>query len=72
MMNDKVRAKLVQAQVYDNFNTKGLTLTIESTHETKDPVVLEIKKIDVIFNPEYEVLTKSYKLPVFFKSLPFT
>ena len=31
---------------------------------------LQIKKIDMIYNPEYDLLTKYYRLPVFFKSLP--
>ena len=33
-------------------------------------VDFQIKRIDVIYNPEYDQLTNYYRLPIFFKSLP--
>ena len=28
----------------------------------------DVKSIDIIFNPEYEEVTRKYKIPIFFKS----
>ena len=37
MMNDRIRSKIVNPQYADdNFRTKGITFTVESTHETKE------------------------------------
>ena len=43
--------------------------TIIKLAKEKQSLTIQIKKIDMIFNPEYERLSKVYKLPVFFKSL---
>ena len=41
---------------------------MESDKETKgDPIVLDIQSIDIIHNPDYDKIRKSYTLPVFFK-----
>jgi hypothetical protein len=36
MMNDRIRSKVVPAQVTDDFKTRGMTFSIESNHETQD------------------------------------
>lgn len=73
-MNDRIRSKIVQPQFADdNFKTKGFTFTVESTHETKEdapPLTFDIQRIDAIYNPEFENITKVYTHPVFFKSVP--
>ena len=71
MMNDKIRSKVVQPQhTDDNFVTKGVTFTCESTYETPESLKFDIQRIDTIHNPEYESLVEAYKHPVFFKSVP--
>ena len=72
LTNDRVRSKLVQPQFADdNFKAMGLTFSVESTHETKgEPLTFEIQRIDAIYNPEFENLSKVYTHPVFFKSVP--
>jgi len=36
-MNDRIRSKIVQPQsTDDNFKAKGITFSVESTHETKE------------------------------------
>ena len=55
-MNDKVRSKLVPSNVQEDFYTRGLTFSVESTFETQKPVVIDIQKVDAIFNPEYDDL----------------
>ena len=44
---------------------------MDETGETY-PYNIQIKKIDAIFNPEYEKIMQSgfYRIPIFFKSLP--
>jgi hypothetical protein len=73
-MNDKIRSKVVQPQHTDDFfKAKGLTFTVESTHETKEDapsLCFDIQKIDAIYNPEYENIMTVYRHPVFFKSAP--
>jgi hypothetical protein len=70
-MNDRIRSKVVQPHFGDDsFKTRGLTFSCESTHETPEPIVFDIQKIDAIYNPEYEMLHRAYKHPVFFKSVP--
>lgn len=71
MMNDKIRSKVVQPRhTDDNFKAKGLTFTVESTHETPEPLIFDIQRIDAIYNPEFEAIMRVYTHPVFFKSVP--
>ena len=63
---------------------KGLTFHIEKLNSQFDaskdldemgdthPIDIQIKKIDAIYNPEYEKLMEGgeYQIPIFFKSLP--
>ena len=59
----------------DFFVTNGLTFKTESDKETTDeasePLVFDIKSIDMIYNKDYEQLTHTYKIPIFFKSADF-
>ncbi len=58
----------------DNFKAKGLTFSVESTHETKEdapPLTFDIQRIDAIYNPEFQNISQVYNHPVFFKSVPF-
>ena len=71
MMHDKVRAKLVNPLISDDFEAKGLTFTVESNHETKTNLKVDIQKIDAIYNPECDMIAETYRAPVFFKSIPF-
>lgn len=68
MFNDKVQNKLITPHSGDDFVTKGLTFVIENKLETQTPVTFYIAKIDAIYNPEYDKLMNSYKLPVYMKS----
>ena len=63
----------VKIRYDDNFKAKGLTFSIESTHETKDsePISIDIQRIDAINNPEYENIMNVYRHPVMFKSAPY-
>ena len=72
-MNDRIRSKIVTPQFADdNFTAKGLTFSVESTHETKDESMqFDIQRIDAIYNPEFEKIMQVYKHPVLFKSTPF-
>lgn len=37
LMNDKIRSKIVNpTHADDNFKAKGLTFSVENTHETKE------------------------------------
>ena len=58
MMNDRIRSKIVQPQFTDdNFKAKGITFSVESTHDTKEgtpPLTFDIQRIDAIFNPEFD------------------
>ena len=54
--------------VDDLFHTNGITFSVESDKETQgDPIVLDIQSIDIIHNPDYAKIKKSYTIPVFFK-----
>jgi hypothetical protein len=72
-MNDRIKSKIVTPQFADdNFRAKGLTFSVESTHETKEESMsFDIQKIDAIYNPEYDKLMSVYKHPVLFKSTPY-
>ena len=51
------------------FSTKGLAFFLESDKESKDEGVhIDLQSIDVIYNPEYDKIVQSYKIPIFFKS----
>jgi hypothetical protein len=57
----------------DNFFvTNGITFRAESDLEYveagAEPHTFDVQSIDIIYNPEYEAITRKYKLPVFFKS----
>ena len=66
----------------DTFSMKGITFHCEKQNSQFNPEIdldaegepvsinFQIKKIDAIYNPEYEDLVRRYRLPVFFKSLP--
>lgn len=43
-------------------------LTTTSQDLEKGSVRFDVRKIDFIYNPEYEILNNQYNLPVFFKS----
>lgn len=46
-----------------------MVFLLESDKESKDDGVhVDLKSVDIIFNPEYDKIMKSYKLPIFFKS----
>jgi|LauGreDrversion4_2_1035121.scaffolds.fasta_scaffold366919_2 hypothetical protein len=64
MMNDRIRSKVVQPTFADdNFRTRGITFSVESTHETPkgaEPITIDIQKIDAIYNPEYTKISKVY------------
>ena len=68
--NDRVKSKLVNPPVGDDFNCKGITLVAESNYEFKEPMTFDIRKIDAIYNPEFDQVMGHYRLPVFFKSRP--
>lgn len=73
-MNDKIKSKIVNPQFADdNFKAKGLTFSVESTHESKesDPISIDIQRIDAIYNPEFESIMNVYRNPVMFKSAPY-
>ena len=81
MVNNYIQSSLVHSHVDDTFSMKGLTLHMEKQNsqfsQERDcdengevlPISVQIKKIDVIYNPEYEELKEDYRLPIFFKSL---
>ena len=73
-MNDRIKSKLIPPMIDEDFRTKGLTFTVESTHETQKgtpDLEFDVLKIDIINNPEYEKVTEFYRHPVFFKSAPY-
>ena len=84
MVNSKIQSALVPCPYPDNFYMKGLTFHLEKQNSQFDsekdldvtgetlPINVQIKRIDVIYNPEYEKLMEGdeYKIPIFFKSLP--
>ncbi|CDW79505.1 UNKNOWN [Stylonychia lemnae] len=74
LTNANVRDKVLQKEVEETFNVKGLTFTAESTNETPlgQEIQMDIKQIDMIYNHEFEKMVKEqfYSRPVFFKSLP--
>ena len=48
-----------------------MIFVLESDNESKDDGVhIDLKSIDMIYNPEFDKITKSYKIPIFFKSKP--
>lgn len=60
--------------MHEDFATKGITFTVESTFETppKEEIQMDVQKIDAFYNPEYDkIVEQAYKHPVFFKSLPY-
>jgi len=81
MVNNFIQSSLVHSHVDDNFNMKGLTFHLEKQNAQFDPekdydengeakpINIQIKRIDVVYNPEYEAIRDSYRLPIFFKSL---
>ena len=69
MVHNLIKSKMVQAQPGNDFKVKGLTVTSEST-DTPPTFPIQIKKIDIIHNPEFDKIITQYKLPIFFKSLP--
>lgn len=73
-MNDKIKSKIVNPQFADdNFKAKGLTFSVESTHESKEnePITIDIQRIDAIYNPEFDSIMNVYRHPVMFKSAPY-
>ena len=82
MVNNRVKSSLIHAFSEDTFDIKGITFHLEKQYTQLDPendfddtgepipINIQIKRIDVIYNPEYEKLITRYRLPVFFKSLP--
>ena len=48
--------------------TESDKLTTTSGPETDTAYRFDIKQIDFIYSPEYDLLQSQYKLPVFFKS----
>ena len=81
MVNNRIKSSLVHSHAADTFEIKGLTFHLEKQYSQLDPekdfddtgepisINIQIKRIDVIYNPEYVELVSHYKLPVFFKSL---
>jgi hypothetical protein len=61
----------------DYFQSIGITFSVESDKESvtqggdnnQFPINLEIRKIDVFYNPELRNFKSLYSLPIFFKSL---
>ena len=70
--NDTVVSKVLHPQHSNNIQAGGLVFKTESdqplTSEDSSALHFDIKKIDFIYNPEYDELRDHYKLPVFFKS----
>jgi hypothetical protein len=65
---DFVLSKILNPMVDDLFHTNGITFSVESDKETQgDPIVLDVQSIDIIHNPDYAKIKKSYTIPVFFK-----
>ena len=81
MVNNMIKSSLIQCHATDTFHMKGLMFTLEKQNSLFDPKVdldengnpkpinIQIKRIDAIFNPEFEKLQETYRLPIFFKSL---
>ena len=82
MVHNYIQSSLIHCPFDESFHMKGLTLHVEKNNsqfnpefdydENGEPVPLniQIKRIDAIYNPEYERIKQTYKLPIFFKSLP--
>jgi hypothetical protein len=67
--HDMVLSKVLNPQMDDLFITNGINFSVESDKETSgEPIFLDIQSIDIINNPDFDKIKKSYKLPVFFKS----
>lgn len=58
---------MMKCQADAHFHIKGITLVSESKKDQVREAVHDIKKIDVIYNSEFEKLKTIYNLPVFFK-----
>ena len=76
MMHNRIH-RITRAPLTDNFEMKGITLFMQKHELSKTQEegdlddsleTLRIKKIDVIYNAEYNKLSERYTLPVFFKS----
>ena len=66
MVNNLIKSSLVHCHATDTFHMKGLTFNLEKQNAAFDPNVdfdengdprpinIQIKRIDAIFNPEFE------------------
>ena len=72
--NDAVMSKLMRPNMEDDIlTTLGCVFKVESTTESEEPegefpLSVDLQKVDLIYNPEYDKIADLYKIPVFFKS----
>ena len=64
MHHDAITSKVVNPPMEDEFNITVLTVSVESdkevTPEDDPPVEIDLKSVDIIYNPEYEKIKNSY------------
>ena len=68
MVNNRIRSSLIHSHAEDTFEIKGVTINLEKQYTQIDPendfddlgepipINIQIKRIDVIYNPEYPQL----------------
>ena len=68
MINNNIQNSMVFCQVQENFECKGITFVTESLNKQIGTTTHYIKKIDMIYNPDFYSFLNLYRIPVFVRS----
>ena len=68
MKMEQEQERLVFPPIYKEFKSNAITFCLESESEVEEEHFVDIMKIDVVYQPEFDQVRTKYKLPVFFKA----